>query len=223
MGDIHHTMNVLFHGIGTPGRELDPGEDGYWIDKTTFLDILDDLAAMPHVQLSFDDGNTSDLTIVLPALLERGLTATFFVLAGRLDTPGCIDADGVRELGRHGMAIGIHGMHHRRWRRLDLRTSHEELVEAQQQLADVTRTAVSQAACPFGQYDRRALRELNRLGYTKVFTSDRRPARPGAWLQPRFSVLRGDTPQSLKAQLTASTTLPRRVRGVVVGAVKRWR
>jgi len=35
------------------------------------------------VQLSFDDGNRSDVGIALPALLERELSATFFVVAGR--------------------------------------------------------------------------------------------------------------------------------------------
>ena len=52
------------------------------------------------MRISFDDGNASDLEIGLPALLERGLTATFFVLAGRLGRPGSLDADEVARCSR---------------------------------------------------------------------------------------------------------------------------
>ena len=60
-------------------------------------------------------------SIALPALRERGLTATFFVVAGRLGEPGFLDERGVRALADAGMAIGCHGMRHRPWRGLDER------------------------------------------------------------------------------------------------------
>ena len=31
-------VNVCFHGIGTPDRELEPGEDKYWISTELFAD-----------------------------------------------------------------------------------------------------------------------------------------------------------------------------------------
>ena len=76
-------LNVSFHGIGAPGRELEPGEDPYWVDTERFLRILDEIATWPSVRLSFDDGNASDLRVAAPALADRGLTAQFFPLAGR--------------------------------------------------------------------------------------------------------------------------------------------
>ena len=50
------------------------------------------------MRLSFDDGNSSDVEIALPALRERGLPRRFFVVAGRLDRPGSLSRDDVREL-----------------------------------------------------------------------------------------------------------------------------
>jgi hypothetical protein len=50
-----------------------------------------------------------------------------------------------------------------------------------------------------GEYDRRLLSELRRLGYAAVHTSDRRPATDGAWLRPRFSVRAGDTAESVRS------------------------
>jgi peptidoglycan/xylan/chitin deacetylase (PgdA/CDA1 family) len=215
--------NVCFHGIGTPQRELEPGEDVYWVAEDRFRRILDEVAAWPGVRISFDDGNASDLEIGLPALLERGLTADFFVLAGRLGQPGSLDEDGVRELRRHGMAIGTHGMWHRSWRGMDPRERQEEFVAARERLADVAGAPVDAAACPRGQYDRRVLADLRRQGYTRVYTSDRRPARAGSWLQPRFSVRRDDEPATLRLEALSPAPLARRTRNAAVGVVKRWR
>src|SRR5690349_5004764 len=91
-------FNVCFHGIGRPARLLEPGEDAYWISADTYHRILDSIAPRSDVRLSFDDGNISDVEIGLPGLLERGLTATFFPLVGRLDQPGSLGHDHVREL-----------------------------------------------------------------------------------------------------------------------------
>ena len=85
-------VNLCFHGIGTPERELEPGEEDYWISQETFLAVLDDVAQHRDAVVSFDDGNASDVEIGLPALVERDLRATFFVLAGRLDAPGCLSS-----------------------------------------------------------------------------------------------------------------------------------
>ncbi|WP_426510448.1 polysaccharide deacetylase family protein [Dactylosporangium sp. McL0621] len=222
-------LNVLFHGVGRPERELEPGEDVYWIDVDTFHRVLDDVVsassagALPALRLSFDDSNTSDLTVGLPALLERGLTADFFVLAGRLRSPGSLDADAVRELRDHGMGVGTHGMHHRPWRGLDADTRRDEFEAARDLIAEVIGAPVRRAACPLGRYDRQALGELRRLGYTEVFTSDRRYARRGRWLQPRFSIRRGDTPETFRAQIAASRSPAMRTRNALAGTVKRLR
>jgi peptidoglycan/xylan/chitin deacetylase (PgdA/CDA1 family) len=216
-------VNVCFHGIGTPRRELEPGEAEYWIDQPRFLEVLDELATWPAVRISFDDGNASDAEIALPALRERGLRADFFVLAGRLGGPGSLGEDGVRELAREGMGIGSHGMWHRSWRGMDEATRREELVEARARLAEVVGRPVETAACPLGRYDRRVLAELRRLGYTRVYTSDRRHARPDAWLQPRHSVRAGDTAASMRASALRRPGLRRRVRDSAVGVVKRLR
>ncbi|GGR51360.1 glycosyl transferase [Actinoplanes ianthinogenes] len=216
-------INILFHGIGTPQRELEPGEDQYWISEAAFEAILDEVAGWPDVRLSFDDSNTSDVEIALPALLERGLTAEFFVLAGRLDLPGSLGADDLRTLIKNGMPVANHGMWHHPWRGMDDATTRAELAEARDRISSVIGRPVTRAACPLGRYDRKTLASLRRLGYTTVFTSDRRPATPGRWLQPRFSVYRDDTPESVRAAVERSRSLRPRLRNAAAGVVKRWR
>jgi peptidoglycan/xylan/chitin deacetylase (PgdA/CDA1 family) len=216
-------VNILFHGVGTPERRLEAGEDRYWVDRDRFQAVLDEVARWPRVRLSFDDGNASDVEIALPALLDRGLSADFFVLAHRIGSPGSLREDDVQALIKNGMTVGTHGMGHRSWRRMDGATAREEFVVARDRVASVTGKPVTRAACPLGQYDRACLSALRRLGYTTVYTSDRRPARPGHWLQPRFSVRRGDTPEALRTEVLHSRRLSARLRASAVGAVKRWR
>jgi peptidoglycan/xylan/chitin deacetylase (PgdA/CDA1 family) len=219
----HRILNICFHGIGVPQRELEPGEDVYWVTADQFRHILDELTSWPDVRISFDDGNASDLQIALPALVDRGLRADFFVLAGRLGEPGSLGADGVRELRRYGMGIGSHGMRHRSWRGMDAHDSNDEWVAARDRLAELAQHPVDAAACPLGRYDRKVLSGLRRHGYTRVYTSDRRPARSGAWLQPRYSVRRDDTPELLRGEVLSAPPLARRLRATAVGAVKQWR
>jgi peptidoglycan/xylan/chitin deacetylase (PgdA/CDA1 family) len=219
----HRIINVCFHGIGTPGRDMEPGEDRYWITAELFHRVLDEVMTWPAVRISFDDGNASDVEIGLPALRQRRLHADFFVLAGRLGAAGSLDEDAVRELRCHGMGIGTHGMRHRSWRGMDPETRREELVTARERLAEVAGGGVDDAACPLGRYDRGLLAHLRGLGYRQVFTSDRRPARRDGWLQPRFSVRCDDTPRALRAAALEPAPLTYRIRSTAVGFVKRWR
>lgn len=223
MADDDKVINICFHGIGSPQRELEPGEQRYWIDVDQYLRILDELTTWPSVRITFDDGNASDVQHGLPALLERDLSAQFFVLAGRLGSPGSLDVDGIHELRRNNMSIGTHGMAHRPWRHMDQVTRDRELVEARQQISTIIRMNVGAAACPLGSYDRRLLLDLRSLGYSRVYTSDRRLARASAWLQPRFSVRANDTGESLRASILKRPKFSERVKGTASGWAKRIR
>ena len=210
-------INLTFHGVGDPLRPLDEGEADVWVTRHQFLALLDSVPAGDEVRVTFDDGNSSDLEQALPALRERGLTATFFVVAGRLGTPGFLDEDGVRELAAAGMDVGCHGMRHRPWRGLDDGALREELVEAKGILEALVERPVTEAACPFGSYDRRVLKTLRGAGYRRAYTSDRGSARRDGFLQARNSVGPSDG-ADLLARI-AAPSLPRRAKL----AVKRWR
>ncbi|MCB2177404.1 MAG: polysaccharide deacetylase family protein [Actinomycetales bacterium] len=214
--------NICFHGVGTPARAIDDAEARYWVSRDSYLRILDELATWPAVHLSFDDGNASDLELAAPALVERGLRATFFVLAGRLDTSGSLASDQVRELRRLGMDVGAHGMDHVSWRSMTPEVRERELVEARAIIADLAGD-VREAALPRGQYDRTVLGWLRRLGYLRVHTSDRRPARADAWIQPRFSVTRDDTPATLVGSVLRPRPAHQRLLLEAKGLAKRLR
>jgi peptidoglycan/xylan/chitin deacetylase (PgdA/CDA1 family) len=216
-------INLTFHGVGEREREAEPGEERTWLSVDSFTSVLDSVVGRPEVHISFDDGNASDLVHGLPALLQRGLRATFFVVAGRLGEPEFLDDRGVRALADAGMAIGCHGMRHRPWRRLGDDALHEELVDARKVIEAVVRRPVTEAACPFGSYDRRVLASLRRSGYRHVYTSDRGTSRPGAWLQPRNSVGRGEGATVVDEILASEGSAPRALVRQLRLRAKRWR
>lgn len=215
--------NICFHGIGEPRREMEPGESSYWVTRDSFLRVLDALVDRPGVRISFDDGNASDVEIGLPALQERGLSATFFVLAGRLEHRGSLASDQMHELVGAGMRIGSHGMHHRSWRAMSSAESRLELVEARDALSETAGRPVTEAALPLGSYDRRLLADLRRQGYHRIYTSDRAQARETAWLQPRFSITAADTVPSVHQTMLSRPGIVRRAERRTARTIKSLR
>ena len=215
-------IHICFHGIGTCVSEREPGEARYWMAEEVFLGVLDAVHGLDHVALSFDDGNRSDVDIALPALRERGLRATFFPLAGRLDDPASLNASDLRELRAAGMSIGTHGWRHVPWRALSSADAHREFVEARLALEEASGAQITTAALPLGRYDRTSLGGLKRTGYRAVYTSDRFPSRPTSWLQARYSVSSDDTLTSV-VRLVRGRPGPHEARNLLASAVKRIR
>jgi peptidoglycan/xylan/chitin deacetylase (PgdA/CDA1 family) len=215
-------INLTFHGIGRTERCLEPGEELVWLDQDQFEAALDSVVGRSDVQITFDDGNASDLEHALPQLRRRGLTATFFLVAGRVGAPGFLDEEGIRALAAAGMRIGCHGMRHRPWRRLGEHALREEVVDARRLLEQVVDRPVTEAAFPFGAYDRRVLRFLRRHGYRRAFSSDRGTARPGDWIQARNTVRPANAlclAEGVLAEASPHTVLRRRAKLTA----KRWR
>ena len=216
-------INLTFHGIGNAPRRLDAGEEAVWLSRAQLLSVLDSVVDRGDVRITFDDGNASDVEHALPALRERGLSASFFVVAGRLGMPGFVDAEGVRALTSAGMSIGCHGMRHRSWRALGECTLREELVDAKGALEEIVGHPVAEAACPFGSYDRRVLRSLQRCGYRTVYTSDGGTARRNAWIQARNTVQDADATRLVQHILALEQSPYRAMRRRSKRMVKRWR
>jgi peptidoglycan/xylan/chitin deacetylase (PgdA/CDA1 family) len=180
---------LTFHGLGEPPGSVPDSERDVWVPAEWFEAIVDVLPRA-GVSLAFDDGNVSDIEHALPALTRRERIARFFPLTGRLDSAGYLSADDIAQLSAAGMKIGSHGMRHRDWRGLTEAELTEELVASREVLADLVSTDITEAACPFGSYDRRVLRALRASGYERVFTSDGGTHAVGSWLCSRTTVSR---------------------------------
>lgn len=179
-----------FHGVGPLTRAIDAGERNCWLDQNHFEAVLDLVSGQKHIRLTVDDGNASDFDFILPALLRRGLTASFFVCSGLLDQPTYLTRKQVQELQAGGMTIGSHGTLHRAWSKLSPIALTAELQDSRVALEEICRTKIDTAACPFGAYNRKVLNALRRAGYHTVYTSDKGSASESDWMRARNTVLR---------------------------------
>lgn len=212
---------LTFHGLGVLPHELAAHSDPeMWIEAARFEALLDRLPA--GVELTFDDGFLSCLTIAVPALIARNLRARFFVTRGHLGLRGYLSERDLHNLIEAGMQIGSHGMRHRPWRRLDYRALVEEIFETKDCLEQIVQGPVTEAACPFGEYDRQTLAALRRAGMKRVYTSDRLPAKLGSWIVPRYTLRASETLENwigIVHQREPAFPWLRRIRA----AAKRWR
>ena len=181
---------LTFHGIGTPRRPLDPGEEPFWVNEQAFADAVAAAAENSKVEITFDDGNASDAEIALPILKQARMTATFFVLAGRLGEAGSLHPRDVATLVAEGMTVGSHGADHIDWTRATDETMRRELYDARARIEDAAGVAVDALSIPFGAFDKRTLERAAAAGYSSVHTSTGGVAAHDAWFVPRNTVRR---------------------------------
>ncbi|MGI5244870.1 polysaccharide deacetylase family protein [Dactylosporangium sp. CA-139066] len=216
-------VNITVHGIGPTCRTLDPGEEGTWVRVDQYERVLDAAVGRDDVRITFDDGNASDVEVGLPKLVERGLKAQFFVLAGEFGKPGRVSVDGVRELLAAGMSVGSHGWAHRDWRRITDEQAQEELDDAHRVIGELTGEPVTEVAVPFGSYDRIVLNRLRKAGVRRVYTSDGGRAAVGRWLQPRNSIRHDLDPEWIRNVFDGRTSPKLIARRIAARNVKRLR
>lgn len=145
------------------------------------------------VSLTFDDGWVSDYTEAFRVLREAGLRATFFVVAGLVDTPGYVTWQQLREMLAAGMEIGSHSLTHPFMHRLGPDELRHEFGESKRVIEDRLRQPVRTASLPRGWQPPGCEAVLHELGYRVFCTS-----RVGWWYpgsrplaMPRVVVRRG--------------------------------
>jgi peptidoglycan/xylan/chitin deacetylase (PgdA/CDA1 family) len=226
MAPVAKELRVLnFHGIGVPGRTLEPGEADYWIGADRFRDALDRVASHPdreRLSVTFDDGNISDLLIATPELQRRGLTAAFFVLTGRIGKPGSLGADDIRALISAGMRVGSHGAAHSDWASLSAKELGDEVTLSKAVLEGICGEPVRSAAIPFGRYNAAVLAALRKAGYTAAYSSDGGSMKPSAFLRPRTSIRRDTTDVALEGILSGRASAWKRLRRTAAMSIKKW-
>jgi peptidoglycan/xylan/chitin deacetylase (PgdA/CDA1 family) len=227
---------LMYHRLGEgalPDRE--PQEELYAVTPHTFETHLDVLArsrcavigfvefaaallgggALPEraTLLTFDDGNSTDHSHVLPALLRRGWNATFFITPTRIGTPSFMGWEEVRELAAAGMTIGAHGLEHSALSELSDRDLREQLREARRLIEARLGYPPETLSLPGGAGGRREVEAARAEGFRVVMGSVPRRATTPKWgAVPRFAVRRGDSTEWLRAVVEQQMTVLQRAR-----------
>ncbi len=126
------------------------------------------------------------------ALEARGWRGQFFITTGRIDTPGFLSSQQLRELARRGHAIGGHSHTHP-----DLHgqaqprpSSISEWTQSRAALARVLGAAPASASVPGGYLSREVVASAAAAGYELLFTSEptAREARRELQLRGRYTI-----------------------------------
>ena len=177
---------LLFHGLGPPPARVCDQEALYWLPTETFRRVLEIARASPNrIEISFDDGNDSDVHLALPALLEAGMTAAFFIPSDRIDKEGFVSTADIRALHEAGMKIGSHGCAHIHWTEVSDEAIADDVTRSVERLQAIIGEPVRRVAIPYGECDLRVLRVLRRLGIARVYSSFRGPGTADSWLVRR--------------------------------------
>ena len=117
------------------------------------------------VILTFDDGRSDALQVVLPSLRKRGMHATFFIITGLVGQPGYLSWDGVRELAAAGMEIGSHTASHPRLADLPDARVDDELRVSRLRLEEELHRPVEALAYPYNSVRPRIAEAARTTGY----------------------------------------------------------
>ncbi|MBI78834.1 MAG: hypothetical protein CMQ51_00095 [Gammaproteobacteria bacterium] len=115
--------------------------------------------------LTFDDGYSSDIEIVLPELQEINAAATFFIVKDYLGKDGYMTKDQVINLSNNNMQIGSHSLTHPNFLNIDSKKKTEELIYSKKFLEDLISKEITTFAFPFGFVDEDSVEKVFLAGY----------------------------------------------------------
>jgi peptidoglycan/xylan/chitin deacetylase (PgdA/CDA1 family) len=166
------------------------------------------------VGLTFDDGYTDFLEYAVPVLEDHGMTATVFVVAGRIggrsDWDGSasrelMDAAQVRAVAAAGFEVGSHGLNHVGLAGVPDSTLRTEVGESRRILEDVLTEPVTSFSYPYGSFDEPAAEAVRTAGYSEACVT-RDYSVWDRFTLPRFYVGQRDTVPRLIAKLARHHT-----------------
>lgn len=212
------TLILCLHGVGPMPEGLQPDDAEYWIDREQFVDLLNwadeaERRTGVAISLSFDDGNRSDVDIVLPLLKEAGRTADFFICSDWIGQPGRLDGRDIAMLSEAGMTIGCHGPQHVDWRQVPPSKLASQILAGRRVIEEITNVASTRVAPPYGLMDAGVWQTLFGCGFQSIDTCDGGCTWSGGKLRFR-EVVRADQhrPSCVDRLLTVSGRLRNAVR-----------
>lgn len=202
---------LIYHDVVPPEKRdssgfQGPGPDRYKLAPDIFAAHLDAIAATGRgtalvgqtqargVLLTFDDGGSSAVTRIAPALEDRGWHGHFFVPTAFIGEHGFADADGLRRLRAAGHVVGGHGHTHAILTRLSEAEVDAEWRTCKAMLEETLGQEVDTLSVPRGYVRDDILAAAARAGFRHIFTSEPRLGIrrvEGAEIRGRFSIVAG--------------------------------
>lgn len=124
------------------------------------------------VQITFDDGEQSQLHSALPLLTDYGFKAKYFVTPGLIGTAAkFLSWNELRALQAEGHAVQSHGWSHKFLTFCPEAELAHELRASKQSLEDSLGSAVEEISVPGGRWNQRVIEACAAAGYRRVYVS----------------------------------------------------
>jgi peptidoglycan/xylan/chitin deacetylase (PgdA/CDA1 family) len=178
---VYHSVRPAFRGETATQKAYDVEPDAFdaqmlFLVQNGYAPVTMDAVAdalakgspLPEkpVAITFDDGWENQYRYAFPILRKYRLTATFFVITGRIGHTNLMTWDQIREMASAGMTIGSHGVDHLDLKNLgDAKIAWREVAKSRKVLATRLNAPVTAFAYPGGTYTPRDLANVARAGY----------------------------------------------------------
>lgn len=138
--------------------------------------------------LTFDDGNISDIEIVLPKLLEKKVKATFFIVPSFINKKGHLSKEQIIELSNNGMEIGSHSFSHLNFTKIKKSLRENELSSSKIFLEDLIGKEIKSFSFPYGFINKDSIQSVFKTGYSHCCTSKHGVSSENSKTIPRNSI-----------------------------------
>ena len=121
------------------------------------------------IMLTFDDTKLDQYTVAIPEMKKYGFKAVFYIMTVSLGKPNYMSKAQVKELSEAGHVIGSHTYDHQNVKKYQGDDWITQIEKPTKTLKEITGKDVKYFAYPFGLWNKEAIPELKKRGFTSAF------------------------------------------------------
>jgi len=121
------------------------------------------------IMLTFDDTDLDQYTVAAPEMKKYGFKGVFFIMTVSLGRPNYMSRAQVKELSDAGHVIGSHTWDHHNVKKYQGEDWVTQIEKPTKALQEITGKEVKYFAYPFGLWNKEAIPELKKRGFSSAF------------------------------------------------------
>jgi peptidoglycan/xylan/chitin deacetylase (PgdA/CDA1 family) len=133
-----------------------------------YLAYGDKLPEKP-IMLTFDDTKLDQWKVAIPELKKYGFKGVFFIMTVSLGRPNYLSKDQVKQMSDAGHVIGSHTYDHQNVKKYQGEDWVTQIEKPTKTLREITGKDIKYFAYPFGLWNKEAIPELKKRGFSSAF------------------------------------------------------
>ena len=121
------------------------------------------------IMLTFDDTKLDQWNVAIPELKKYGFKGVFFIMTVSLGRPNYLSKDQVKQMSDAGHVIGSHTYDHQNVKKYQGEDWVKQIEKPTKTLQEITGKDIKYFAYPFGLWNKEAIPELKKRGFTSAF------------------------------------------------------